>query len=325
MQQPPSSSAPRRFIIDTDTGADDASALILAATSSDIKIEGVTVLAGNVGLDQAARNALMALETAGCDAPVYKGSADTYAGDERKTFSVFGTDGMGDANLINPSGTAENKDAIDFIIDTVRENPDEIEIVMLGPATNIAKAIERDPKTMSHVKMIWSMGTAGLGPGNASPVAEFNTFKDALAYEVFLDSDVPTTIVGLDVCGGDAQWTDAQFEELEQVNEVGQFVSASFSKLREYYKQNGLEGIVNNCDTLAMMCVLSPDFVIETTQCHASCIAEEGEAYGQVIFYQEGLTYDGTVDELTYDTTLVTSVDAGNYFNNYKEAISTIG
>ena len=81
----------RKVIIDTDTGADDASALILAAKSENIDILGVTVLAGNVDLEQGTKNALAALEIAGCDAPVYKGAAENFSGEKIDAFSVFGT------------------------------------------------------------------------------------------------------------------------------------------------------------------------------------------------------------------------------------------
>lgn len=177
-----------KLIIDTDTGADDASALIFAAKQKQAEILGVTTLVGNVDIEQSTRNALAALELIGCDAPVYRGSADTYDGTEKSAFSVFGKDGMGDSDLIHPQKQAAEGDAVDFMIETIEENPGEVEIVALGPATNIAKAIKKAPDTMKHVKRIWSMGSAGLGPGNATPVAEFNVYADAPAYKVLLDS-----------------------------------------------------------------------------------------------------------------------------------------
>ena len=100
------SSEHRKVIIDTDTGADDASALILAAKQKNVEILGVTVLVGNVDLERSTKNALAALELAGCDAPVYKGSADTLDGTIKNAFSVFGTDGMGDAGLVDPKKQA---------------------------------------------------------------------------------------------------------------------------------------------------------------------------------------------------------------------------
>ena len=138
----------RKLIIDTDGGADDASAIILAAKCKDVEILGVTVLAGNVDLEQGADNALMTLEMAGLDAPVYKGASENSKGQTIKAKSVFGSDGMGEADLIHPKRRAEDGDAVTFILETVRQYPDEVEIVALGPATNIAKAIEQDPGTM---------------------------------------------------------------------------------------------------------------------------------------------------------------------------------
>ena len=312
----------RNLIIDTDTGADDASALILAALNPNVNVVGVTVLVGNVDLEQSTKNAIMALEMAGCDAPVFKGSATTYDGVDRTAFSVFGEDGMGDADLIHPSREADEGDAVDFIINTVKAHPGEIEIVALGPATNVAKAISKDPETMKNVKRIWSMGTTGLGVGNATPVAEFNVYSDAEAYKIMIASGLPITIVGFDVCGGDASWTDDQFVVLKEQGEVGSFVGESFGKIREFYKNNGSED-VENCDCLAMMCALYPGFVKEEITVHGSCIADKGETYGQVIFYKQGFTYDGVdASTLDYNATLVTDVEGDKYFANFVDAIN---
>lgn len=315
------SGAVRKVIIDTDTGADDASALILAAKCPDFDILGVTVLMGNVDLDQGTDNALAALEIAGCDAPVYKGADATYSGQKINAFSVFGEDGMGDKDLIHPNGSAQEQNAVDFIIDTVKNNPDEVEIIALGPATNIAMAMDKDPEAMKHVKKLWSMGTAGLGPGNASPVAEFNVISDVDAYKRMLDFGIPVTVIGLDVCGGDALWTDEQFDKLSKANETGSFVTDSFSKIREFYAENGSEGTVMNCDCLAMMCAANDDFVKNTISCHGSCIAETGETYGMVIYYQEGFTYDIADNDFDYNVTLVNEVDGASYFNDFLSAI----
>lgn len=310
----------RKLIIDTDTGADDASALILAAKQKNVEILGVTVLVGNVDLEQSTKNALAALEIAGCEAPVYKGSAETLNGKAKIAFSVFGTDGMGDAGLIKTKKQAADGDAVDFIINTVKNNPNEVEIIALGPATNIAKAIQKAPEDMKKVKRIWSMGTSGLGPGNASPVAEFNVYADADAYKIMLDSELPVTVIGLDMCSGEAQWTDEQFVQLESLNDAGRFVAKSFGKIREFYKKNGSKSVMN-CDTLAMMCALYPDFVKSSLSTYASCITTEGEAYSQVIFYKEGITYDIVKNDFKYNTVLVTDVNKDAYFNTYLDAI----
>ncbi|MCR5594331.1 MAG: nucleoside hydrolase [Lachnospiraceae bacterium] len=316
------SSTPRKIIIDTDTGADDAAAIILAAMNKNVEILGVTVLAGNVDIDQATENALMALEITGNSAPVYKGATSNYKGEEIDAFSVFGTDGMGDMDLIHPSTGCEEGDAVDFILDTLNKYPGEVEIIAIGPATNIARAIEKDPETMKKAKTIWSMGTTGLGPGNSSPVSEFNVYHDPEAYKLMLDSGLDITVVGLDVCGDSAMWTPEDFKKLKATNDIGKFVDGSFDKLREFYISNGTDGSVMNCDTVAMMCALYPDFVTKTITCHGSCITDEGETRAQVIFYQQGFTYD-VVDSsgLDYNVTLVNDVRKDEYFSRFVEAI----
>lgn len=317
----PDNLPPKKLIIDTDTGADDAAALILAAKSKNADILGVTTLVGNVDLEQSTQNALMALEMAGSKAPVYKGASERFNGDNIEIYSVFGSDAMGEADLIHPIGKAEDWDAVSFILDTVRQNPDEVEIVVLGPATNIANAIKKDPEIMKKVKMIWSMGTTGLGHGNASPVAEFNVYGDPDAYKVMLDFGVPVTIIGLDCCDGEALWTNEQFNTLSNGNDIGKYVAASFIKLRDFYAKNGSADSVMNCDTLAMCCVLNPEFVKDSFKAHGSCIVDKGECYGQVVFYKEGFNYDMAENNFDYNVTLITEVDKSHYFDMFRTIV----
>lgn len=311
----------RHIIIDTDTGADDSSAIILAAKDKDIDILGVTTLVGNVELEQSAKNALMSLEMAEREIPVYMGSKKNLNGEDKVAFSVFGNDGMGDKDLIHPKTNAQEKNAIDFIIESAKKYPNELEIISLGPVTNIALAIRKDPEVMKNVKMIWSMGTTGFGHGNASPVAEFNVYTDALAYKEMIESNIPITIVGYDVCGGEAMWTNENFDMLREFNNIGRFVTSAHSVIREMYKKELELDTVENCDSLTVMCALYPDIIKETKQCKASCIIAEGETYGQVIFYKKGQNYPMMKDKGTYNVRLVTAVDGKNFFKNYLHMI----
>ena len=281
-----------KIIVDSDTAGDDAAALIVAAKSPYIEIVGVTVAAGNVSLEQAALNSMAALELAGCDAPVYLGATAPLSGEEKECFSVYGKDGMGEADIIHPKGKPrEDKNAVDFILDTIRSNPGEVELVALGPVTNLALAIQKDRETMLKVKRIWSMGTAGFGPGNATPVAEFNVYKDAPAYKIKLELGGPVTILGL-AMDDEPTWHDeAKLEEMKQGSEIQRFIATATRKLLEFKKGNGIPA-VDLPDAVAMACIAWPDFVEETTRCYGSCITEPGETYGMVIFYREGFTYD---------------------------------
>lgn len=300
----------RKIIIDTDTAGDDASALIIAAKDKNIDILGVTVSAGNVSLDQAVKNALMTLEMAGSDAPVYVGASTTYTGKERETFSVYGKDGMGDQDLIHPTRKAEDKGAVDFIVETVKANPDEVEIVALGPVTNLALAFDKDPETMKHVKKYWSMGTAGFGSGNATPVAEFNVYHDAEAYKVLVDSGVEITAIGFDMLPEETNFSKEELDELEKKGGLSEFFAKAFSGLIEFNTETRGLPIADDADGVAMACVLWDGYLKKTQPCHASVMTDDNEAYGQVILYKEGYGYDSQVTFDNYNFYVATETDS---------------
>ena len=313
----------RRIIIDTDAGGDDALAILMAAHSPNITIEGVTVLQGNVTIEQATKNALMTLETAGYECGVYPGATQALDGVERETFSVYGTDGMGDMDLVHPTGSPSEKSAVDFILETVRKYPDEIEIVALGPVTNIANAIMKAPETMTRVKRIWSMGSAGLGHGNATPAAEFNVYKDVDAYKVMLDSGVHITVIGLDVCDQEEAAIEShRLAEMEKKNPVLQYASRAFSKLLEF--RAGTQGVDNViiCDAIAMGCVIWSDFVVDAVDCGASCITHDCEARGMVLFYRSDMTYDTMPKIENMNVRLVRRIRLDRLYENIVELLS---
>lgn len=297
--------APRKIIIDTDAGGDDASAIIMAALQPEIDILGVTVVSGNVPLEQGAKNALMSLEVARrMDVPVYCGSKDSLAGVEYEIFSVYGKDGMGDAGLIHPSKTPETQFAVDFILDTVAKAPHEVELIALGPVTNIALAIQQDAATMGKVKHIWIMGTAGFGPGNATPVAEFNVFKDPDAFKILCDSGLPITVVGLDTNVESTYITRADQQAMMQGNETERFIGAALNGLMVFNQTAIGQDIATLPDPIAMACVLWDGYMQESSSCHASVITQPGETYGQVLFYKEGHGYDVPFSFDTYNVSV---------------------
>lgn len=312
----------RLFIIDTDTGADDASALMLAAKLPHIEVLGVTTLAGNVDLEQSTRNALAALEAVGYDAPVYRGSDTSYQGVKFDIHSVMGTDGMGDCDLVHPTGTATDGDAVDFILDTVAAHPHEVEILAIGPATNLALALDRDEETMKLVKAIWSMGTCGLGPGNATPVSEFNVYVDAAAYKRLLDSGIAVNIIGLDAVDFSSALTADQLDKLEELGGPCAFVGKSFRKLFDFYVRNG-STTVSNYDAVAALAAFCPDFVQATATYHGEVIVEPGTTYGQVVFFRQGFTYDMPTDDYAYNVILVRSVDGASFFDRLTSVLTS--
>ena len=275
----------RKLIIDTDTGSDDAVALIMALKSTDVKVEAITTACGNVPLELATKNALMTIEVANAQKPpLYVGAAKPLMRDLVTAVNVHGEDGMGVCDLIHPTLLPETKHAVDAILDIIENNPGEIEIVTIGPVTNIALAILKAPETMKLVKHIYTMGTSGFGPGNTTPVAEFNVYVDAEAYRIMLSSGIPITIIGFDICLGEAALNKADMDVLLSSGKAEAEFSVKCNRsLLEYNLQRSNEHIVDLPDAVAMGVVLWDEIVVEDKLCYCYVCTIEEAAYGQVI------------------------------------------
>ncbi|MGE7114513.1 nucleoside hydrolase [Lysinibacillus sp. NPDC047702] len=275
----------RKLIIDTDTGSDDAVALIMALKSTSLKVEAITTVCGNVPVELATKNALMTIEVAnGQKPPLYVGAGKPHMRDLVTAVNVHGDDGMGDCHLINPTLLPETKHAVDAILEIIENNPGEIEIVTTGPVTNIALAILKAPETMKKVKHIYTMGTSGFGPGNTTPVAEFNVYVDAEAYSIMLNSGIPTTIIGFDVCLGEAALNKDDMDVLLSSGKEEAVFSVKCNRsLLEYNIQRSNEHIVDLPDAVAMGVVLWDEIVLEEKLCYCYVCTTEAAAYGQVI------------------------------------------
>lgn len=310
----------RKVIIDTDVGSDDAAALVLAASDGGLDILGVTVLYGNVPLDRAAANALMTLEVCGCHAPVYIGASRPLVRERKETISVHGEDGMGDQGLIHPLHRPEKGNAVDFILDSIRKNPEEVEIIALGPLTDLALAVRQDSETVKRIKRIWVMGTAGFGSGNASPVAEFNVYVDPDAYDEVLRAGLPMTIIGLDCMEEGTRIDPKDMDALARGNARGRFMHGAFTKLFAFYRSLGQNMGVP--DALAVAAAIWPEYVLETTPCYGAVCLGEGPAYGQVVLYRKGAVYEAMPKIGMYNLDVVSKIDSGLYKKNFMRAMT---
>lgn len=203
-----------KMILDVDSVGDDILAIYFAAGSKDIELEGVTTVKGACGdIKQATRVALNTLTTASReDIPVYSGAHSPIIGhseeDEKapvhfeKTLEEkFGERLKGFNPLApNPNRSAEKTHAVEFIINKIMNNPDEITLVATGPLTNLGLALIQEPKIADNVKECIIMGGVFDVPGNITPVVEYNIWADPEAAKVLFNSGIPLTVVGLDVC-----------------------------------------------------------------------------------------------------------------------------
>lgn len=275
----------RRIIIDTDCGSDDAVALMMALKSESVKVEAITTIGGNVPLQIATGNALMTMEICAAQMPpVYRGAEKPLFRELVTAVNVHGDDGMGDLDLIHPTIRAQEGHAADIILRLVEKYPDEMEMVAIGPATNIALAIMKDPTTMKKVKRIYSMGTAGFGPGNCTPVSEFNVYVDAEAYHIMLNAGIPVTIIGFDVCLGEAALNRQELDTLSNSGvRTAEFAAKCNRRLVEYNLEANRACFLDLPDAVAMAALLWPDVVLEKKSCCAHVCFKEPETYGQVI------------------------------------------
>ncbi len=193
--------ADHKIILDCDPGVDDALALMLALAAPDkIELVGVTTVAGNVPLEDTTRNArgLLALAGRG-DIPVHAGCARPIMQAVGYRSKVHGSEGLGGVRLDADSVPLAGQHAVDFIIETVLKHPGEITLCPIGPMTNIALAIIKEPRIADAIREIVFMGGSAFGPGNSTPSAEFNVFVDPHAAQVVISSGAKLTMFGLDV------------------------------------------------------------------------------------------------------------------------------
>ncbi|WP_299774601.1 nucleoside hydrolase [uncultured Tateyamaria sp.] len=194
--------APRKIIIDTDPGQDDAVAILLAlASPEDVDVLGITAVAGNVPLELTAKNARIICELAGkTEVPVFAGCDRPLGRDLVTAEHVHGKTGLDGPSLSDPQMPLQEQHAVDFIIETVRaHDTGTITLCPLGPLTNVATAFQRAPDIVEKVQQIVLMGGAYFEVGNITPTAEFNIYVDPEAADIVFKSGVDIVVMPLDV------------------------------------------------------------------------------------------------------------------------------
>lgn len=191
----------RKIIIDTDPGQDDAVAILLALASPELEVLGITAVAGNVPLARTEKNARIVCELAGrTDMKVFAGCDTPMKRALVTAEHVHGKTGLDGPALWEPQMPLQPAHAVDFIIDTLRAEPEEsVTLTPLGPLTNIATAFTRAPDIVPRVKEIVMMGGAYFEVGNITPAAEFNIYVDPEAADIVFHSGIPLTVMPLDV------------------------------------------------------------------------------------------------------------------------------
>lgn len=237
----------KKVIIDTDTAGDDTIAILAAIHSFDVL--GITITGGNVEFSQQIDNALYTTQIAGkIDIPVYpgyEGPIFSHFEEEHQTADdVHGSDGMGDSFFPKPGREPEKSHAIDFIIDTINSHPGEVSLLAIAPLTNIVMAIKKDRGIIDKIEHLYIMGGTNNALGNIVPAAEYNFYIDPEAAKLVLQSGVPITMVGWDMCTDYSLMFDEEHEEIKSFNSKGSKFFIDINKVvkkfnKEVHKLNG--------------------------------------------------------------------------------------
>ncbi|WP_268913385.1 nucleoside hydrolase [Lentilactobacillus sp. SPB1-3] len=259
--------AQKKMILDLDTGIDDAMAIAYAVASPEVDLIGIIGSYGNVYVKDGAINSLKILELLGAtDVPVYVGLSHSSESDhfDRMPISaqIHGENGIGEVELPEPTRSVEDGDAIDFLIDSVKQYGKDLILVPTGPLTNLDAAIKKDPSITSEIGNVTIMGGALTVPGNVTNVTEANIQQDAAAANRVFTSPIHLTMVGLDV----TLRTLLTKDETQQWRDLGTKSGKAFADIVDYYikayevTSPDLHGCALH-DPFAVGVAINPDFV----------------------------------------------------------------
>ena len=252
---------PKRIIIDTDPGVDDAFAFLLALASPEIQLEALTTTQGNVTLEKATRNALSVLELGHAShIPVAAGSVLPLVNPLRASADVHGVSGIGNSKLPTPTAEPLPQHAVDYLIERVLAEPGELSIFPIGPLTNLAMAIRKEPKFAGAVKELVIMGGAVTENGNVTPLAEFNIFVDPHAAHIVSHAGMPITLIPLDVTHK-CLLKQEHVDRLMKIDSpITRFIKDSIEIYFKFSYERGFSGCALH-DPLTLATVIAPELL----------------------------------------------------------------
>ena len=280
--------AKRKMILDLDTGVDDALAIAYALADPEVDLIGIVSSYGNNLLDVCAENSLKLLELLGhTDIPVFKGLPHSCTTDHFDVMQVskdiHGDNGIGDVELPAPSRALEEQSGVDFYIEAAHKYGKDLIIIPTGPMTNLAAALKKDPEIADLIGNVTFMGGALTVEGNVTPVAEANINQDPKAADEVMKSNLPLTMVGLDV----TLRTLLTKNETKQWRELGTASGKAFADITDFYidAYYNLDIDKRGCalhDPLAVGVGIDPSF-ISTISLFMKVVYQEGPYYGRTI------------------------------------------
>jgi purine nucleosidase len=256
----------RPFLIDTDTASDDAVALIMALRSTQIDVRAITTVAGNVDVHQATRNAIYTAELCDSNVPVYPGAAQPLKRAHVSAAWFHGRDGLGDHGYPPPRRAPENQSAADVIIETMESHPGLV-MVTLGPLTNVALALQKNPGIAAKASRCVVMGGAPSCEGNVTPAAEYNIWCDPEAARIVFRSGLPIEMVGWHLCRGEAVLNSSDIAQvLSFGTPIAKFAIECNSRAQQAFLEQSGEHGISLPDPVAMAIALDPSIVTSQSE-----------------------------------------------------------
>lgn len=291
-----------KVILDTDPGIDDAMAIAYAIAHPDIELLALTTIFGNVRTHEATHNALALLDHWECGADVAEGEATPLSMPANEPgYLVHGRNGFGEVDIPAPTRSKHALGAVDYIIEATKRHPGEIVLCAVGPLTNLARLLERDPDVVSRVRAVVVMGGAVHRKGNVTPVAEANFWNDPHAADKVLGASWPLVLAPLD-CTMPVLFTPDFMQALADENPKMGKPLAEMAKFyaRFYRSHQGLGGCVPH-DVMALSWLtVAGAFRLQKG---ALGVVTDGPAIGQTLFQPGGTQsrarcFDGRPDHM---------------------------
>jgi len=274
----------RHFIIDTDTASDDAVALVMAMRHPGVQIEAITVVAGNVPVDLGVQNALYTVELCQQAIPVYRGMPAPLVRPLETGQFVHGEDGMGDIGLSLYGRQPAAGDAVGVLIETIHRFTGDITLLTLGPLTNVATALRKDPLIANAVSECVIMGGTGQGHGNITPVGEYNFWADPEAAKIVFESWMSIKMVGWDISRKYAMLRPEDSAKLRSIGTpLAEFCVDIQATLTQFaINQSKLPGF-DLPDPIATAIALNPEIATETRSLYVAIETQSELCRGQSV------------------------------------------
>jgi purine nucleosidase len=315
-----------RIIIDTDPamgslGGDpeDSFAIMLALNSPELRVDGLTVVQGNVPAEHGYANAkhLLALLGRG-EVPVFRGVTEPLDGSRTDQRAWLAQRGSLQRLAPDIEPAAGEPHAVDFLVETILDNPGEITLVTIGPLSNVAVALQREPSIVDKLAGLVAMGGNATVPGNITPLAEFNFWADPEAAAMVFASGLRITMIGLDVCEQTHLDEEAIRALQESPHTLAKFVGDSVAPFIELRRNFLAEPNLHLYDSLAVAAAFRPDLV-ETTPAFVAIETEGRRAQGATVAYMTPITRLWETSEPNTDVAL--RVRAAEFESLFRERV----